>query len=113
MKVKIHEANGNFCFVEYELESDNEDTLISDYLRVLGKLRLGHSQVEESGFTGQETASDKQLSTIKRIAKEQEKDLSTITEYIAKKYRKPSLPNITKTEASDILDILMKGAKDA
>jgi hypothetical protein len=31
---------------------------------------------------------------------------------VAKKYRKPALPQLTKVEASDILDILMKGEKD-
>ena len=111
---KIHEESGKqYCFVEVEIESDNEDTFISDYLRVLGKLRLGHQHIDENGFTEQETASKARIDLLKRLAKDADKELSSITEYVAKKFRKPTIQQLTKQEASDVIDLLTpkKGEK--
>ena len=115
VKAKLHEANGDYCFVEVEIEADDEDTLITRYIAFLKKLRLAHSELEEKGITGKETASKKQLDTIRRLAKEQRKELSSITDYVAKKFRAVSLPNLTKEEASHVLDLMIpkKGDENA
>ena len=105
---KIHEESGKqYCFVEVEIESDNEDTFISDYLRVLGKLRLGHLSMLENAIESSITASEKQLETLRRALKQKNKSTSDLLDYI-KKTRPLKLEDITKEEASMALDLLLK-----
>lgn len=109
IKGKIHEESSRqYCFVEVEIEGNTPDEFITSYIAFLSKLRLAHDNLKENGIEGQETASEKQLNTIRRLAKEQNKELSTIVDYVAKKFRTPSLPNLTKEEASHVLDLMMK-----
>jgi hypothetical protein len=108
VKCKIHEESAKqYCFVEVELEANTEDELITSYIAFLSKLRLAHASLVENGIEGDIKASEKQLATIRRLAKEQNKELPTILDYVAKKFRTPSLPGLTKEEASHLIDLMM------
>jgi 23S rRNA U2552 (ribose-2'-O)-methylase RlmE/FtsJ len=114
MKGRLHEENGQYCFIEVEIEESTEEAFIASYLRVLSKLRLAHSDMRENGLEGDIKASEKQIDLLKRLAKTADKELSSITEYVAKKFRKPTIQQLTKEEASDVISLLTpkKGEDD-
>ena len=107
MRGRIHEENGQYCFIEVEIEESTEEAFIASYLRVLGKLRLAHSDMRENGLEGSTAPSEKQLETLRRALKQKNKSTSDLLDYI-KKTRPLKLEDITKEEASMALDLLLK-----
>jgi ubiquinone biosynthesis protein UbiJ len=106
MKAKLHHELGSYNFIEVEIEEDTKEALIASTLDFLGKVRLGYASLTENGIEGDIGASKAQIDLLKRLAKDADKELSSITEYVAKKFRKPTIQQLTKEEATDVINLL-------
>ena len=105
MRGRIHEENGQYCFIEVEIEESTEEAFIASYLRVLGKLRLAHLDMRENGLEGSTAPSEKQMATVRRLIREKDKKIGDILRYLGGN-RLTKLEDITKEEASHIIDLL-------
>lgn len=105
-KGKLHQELGSFNFIEVEIEQETEEAFVEATMSFLGKIRLGYAYIVENGIEGDLSASKAQIDLLKRLAKDADKDLSSITEYVAKKFRKPTIQQLTKEEATDVINLL-------